>query len=206
MNDSDDKRPTDPASPASTQVDLRTTRLLRRTVVGWLGLLASLGSASVARGRVNASQPTNDQATETAEASTRDANGGTVGLGCIGIFVRDLPASLDFYRTLGLAIPDDAGGGNDYRLRLPNGQVFFWETYKAVRDFDPGWQPSSGNRRIVLEFGFSTAQALDDKYAELTSMGYQGYLAPFTFAHSTVRLALVQDPDGNEIGIRSPEC
>jgi catechol 2,3-dioxygenase-like lactoylglutathione lyase family enzyme len=129
-----------------------------------------------------------------------------VGVGCIGVFVSDLRASLDFYRRLGLAIPEDAGDGSDYRLRLPTGQVFFWETYEAVQAFDPDWQPSSGSRRIVLEFGFATPEALDDKYAELTSQGYEGYLDPFTFAGSTVRIALIRDPDGNEVGMRYPEC
>ena len=143
---------------------------------------------------------------EAVGADATGAEGGTVGVGCIGVFVRDLPASLDFYRSLGLAIPEDAGGGYDYRLRLPTGQVFFWETYEAVRAFDPSWQPSSGSRRMVLEFGFATPEALNDKYAELTSQGYEGYLDPFTFAGSTVRIALIKDPDGNEVGMRYPEC
>ena len=134
-------------------------------------------------------------------------DGGTVGVGCIGIFVRDLSASPDFYRMLGLDIAEDVGGGGSaYRLRLPNGQVFFWETYQAVRAFDPDWQPASGNRRVVLEFGFASAQALNDKYAELTSAGYEGYLAPFTFGGSTIRYALIEDPDGNEMALRYPEC
>lgn len=159
--------------------------------------------AGVARGRETASQLSNHQATAPAEASTPGANGGTVGLGCVGIFVRDLPASLSFYRRLGPAIPDDAGVGNDYRLRLPNGQVFFWETHEAVRDFDPAWQPSPGSRRVVLEFGFASDEALDAMYAGLTSAGH---LAPFTFDNSTVRIAIVKDPDGNEVGLRSPQC
>lgn len=188
-----------PARPA-------TVPLLRRTLIGWLGLGASVGLAGSARSGANANQQDDTQPQGAAGTGGGGENGGTVGVGCIGIFVRDLTASLTFYRMLGLAIPEDAGGGNDYRLRLPTGQVFFWETDAAVRAFDPDWQPSSGNRRAVLEFGFATAQALDEKYAEPTSAGYEGYLAPFTFSNSTVRYALIKDPDGSEMGLRSPQC
>lgn len=59
---------------------------------------------------------------------------------------------------------------------------------------------------MVLEFGFATAQLLDDKYSELASAGYEGYLTPFTFTNSTIRYALMRDPDGNEVGLRFPIC
>lgn len=192
--------------PLSTPSRPTRAPLLRRTFIAWLGLAAPLGLAGVVRGRGLVDRQDDSQATASAQASTPEASGGTVSLGCVGIVARDLPASLAFYRSLGLVIPDDAGGGSDYRLRLPTGQVLFWETYAVVRDFDPSWQPSTGNRRVVLEFGFATAQALDDTYAGLTADGHEGYLAPFTFDNSTVRYALVSDPDGNEIGLRSPAC
>ncbi|MGI8404738.1 MAG: VOC family protein [Thermomicrobiales bacterium] len=206
MNDSEQRQHTNQTQRQLTHTRPTKAPLLRRTFLGWLGLAAGLGLSGTARGSVNGNQQVDGPATEAAGTSASEANSGTIGPVCIGIFVRDLPESLNFYRRLGLAIPEDAGGGYDYRLRLPTGQVFFWETYEAVRAFDPNWQPSSGNRRAVLEFGFATAQALDDKYAELTSAGYEGYLAPFTFSNSTVRYALIKDPDGNEIGLRYPKC
>lgn len=184
----------------------RPTRLplSRRTFLGWVGLLtASLGLSGVG---ASGSQRDGESAHREASRSTTDADGGTVGLGCVGVFVQDLRASLNFYRRLGLAIPESAGGSFDYRLRLPSGQVFFWETYEAVRAFDPAWRPATGSRRVVLEFGFATPGALDAKYAELTAAGHEGRLEPFTFTGSTVRYALINDPDGNEIGLRYPLC
>ena len=206
MNDSDHRQHTDQKQLQLTHTRPTRAPLLRRTFLGGLGVAAGLGLLGTARGSKAVNQRAARPATEVTGTSAAEANGGTVGLVCIGIFVRDLPESLNFYRRLGLAIPEDAGGNNDYRLRLPTGQVLFWETYEAVRAFDPNWQPASGNRRAVLEFGFATAQALDDKYAELTSAGYKGYLAPFTFSNSTIRYALIKDPDGNEIALRNPEC
>lgn len=131
---------------------------------------------------------------------TSNPGTGTIGLGIVGLIVRDLSASLDFYRRLGLAIPPDVRGSN-YRIRLPNGQVSFWDNYETVRSFDPGWQPSTGNRRVVLEFGFASPDALDTVNADLTAAGYEGYLSPFDIGAG---YALVKDPDGNEIGLRYP--
>lgn len=219
------------ARPAESQLSRRTFigRLGLAASVGLTGLAAACGGAAGTRqdggregraagtdtpeangdtaARRGDGQEDGGREEQAVGADATGAEGGTVGVGCIGVFVRDLRASLGFYRRLGLDIPEDAGGGGyAYRLRLPTGQVFFWESYRAVRDFDPGWQPSSGNRRMVLEFGFATPEALNDKYAELTSRGYEGHLDPFTFAGSTVRYALIRDPDGNEVGMRYPEC
>ena len=216
------------ARPAESQPSRRTFigRLGLAASVGLTGLAAACGGAAGIRqddgraagtdtpkangdtaARRGDGQEDGGREEQAVGADATGADGGTVGVGCIGVFVRDLRASLGFYRMLGLDIPEEAGdGGYAYRLRLPTGQVFFWESYRAVRDFDPGWQPSSGNRRMVLEFGFATPEALNDKYAELTSRGYEGYLDPLTFAGSTVRIALIKDPDGNEVGMRYPPC
>ena len=129
-------------------------------------------------------------------------DGGTVGLGIVGLVVRDIEASLEFYRELGLDIPSGAGDGGYHRMQLSNGQTFFWDSYEITRGYDPDWEPSSGNRRIVLEFGFASAQAVDDKHAELTESGYESYLSPRNVG--AARYALVKDPDGNEIGLRYP--
>ena len=129
-------------------------------------------------------------------------NGGTVGLGIVGLVVRDIEASLEFYRELGLDIPSEAGEGGYHRMQLPNGQTFFWDSYDITRSYDPNWEPSSGNRRIVLEFGFASAQAVDDKYVELTDAGYESYLSPRNVGEA--RYAMVKDPDDNEIGLRHP--
>ena len=226
MNDPGQGRYTGQAPLRSALARPAGSQLSRRTFIGRLGLAAACGGAAGTRqdgggraagtdtpeanddtaARQGDGQEDGGREEQAVGADATGAEGGTVGVGCIGVFVRDLRASLGFYRRLGLDIPEDAGGGFDYRLRLPTGQVFFWETYEAVRAFDPGWQPSSGNRRMVLEFGFATPEALNDKYAELTSRGYEGYLDPFTFAGSTVRIALIKDPDGNEVGMRYPKC
>lgn len=126
----------------------------------------------------------------------------TLGLGIVGLIVRDLGRSLEFYRRLGLNVPPDAAQGTNFRLRMDNGQVFFWDTYEVVRDFDPDWQPSSGDLRVILEFGFAHAEQVDAKHNELVEAGASSYLAPRSLGQT--RYALVEDPDGNQIGLRFP--
>jgi hypothetical protein len=46
-------------------------------------------------------------------------------------------------------------------------------------------------------------QAVDDRYAELTSAGYRGRQSPFD-AFWGARDAIVADPDGNDVGLMSP--
>jgi hypothetical protein len=48
-----------------------------------------------------------------------------------------------------------------------------------------------------------TRQAVDDRYAELTSAGYRGRQPPFD-AFWGARYAIVADPDGNDVGLMSP--
>lgn len=125
----------------------------------------------------------------------------TLGLGITGLIVEDLQRSLAFYRVLGLDIPEQVDGA-DFRMRLPTGQVFFWDTVAATLDYDPGWQSSSGSRRVVLEFGFATPDAVDATYRKLVDAGYESYRGVDDLYGA--RYALVVDPDGNEIGLRHP--
>ena len=87
----------------------------------------------------------------------------------------------------------------NYRLTLPTGQVFFWDTYTLTRSYDPQWQPASGDRRVVLEFGFATSGAVDAKYNEMIQVGYGSYLGVRDLFGA--RYALIIDPDGNQIGL-----
>lgn len=126
---------------------------------------------------------------------------GGVSLTIVGIITQDLARSLDFYRRLGLAIPPTTDTGS-LRLRMPDGHVLFWETPPVVHDFDPGWAvPPAGDRRVVVEFGFPTAAALDTTYAALVAGGSPPRLAPFDQGGG-IRYAVVEDPDQNQISLR----
>ena len=137
----------------------------------------------------------------TSATATPPGPGGTLGLGIVGLLVHDLQRSLDFYRTLWLAIPRQVSGDN-FRLTLPNGQVFFWDSDTIVRSFDPKWTPGSGGRRVVLEFGFATADAVDAMYRRLVAEGHPSYFEAQDLYGA--RYAIVLDPDGNQVSLRYP--
>lgn len=120
----------------------------------------------------------------------------------VGVIVVDMGRTLEFYRRLGLEIPD--GSEEQEHVEVKMGDLtFFLTTVEANARWDPARREISGDGyRIVLEFNLETAEALDAKYAELTSFGYTGHCAPYDVTSQT-RFALVDDPDGNTILLSS---
>lgn len=156
------------------------------------GLLAACGA-----GRAGPSAPS--------RAPRPTSGAATLGLGIIGLTVKDLPASLAFYRRLGLAIPGDVDtSAGAFRLPLPTGQVFFWETVQYVRGFDPSYRQGTGDRRVTLEFGFARSEDVDAMYETLLATGSHSRFPPTTWNDGDIRYAIVTDPDDNQISLRWP--
>ena len=199
--------------------------LSRRTFLGrMLGLAASLGLAGVAAacGIEGAAQQNGSQEEPAAgTGAPEDTSGtvaqqddgqeeqaagtaaGTLGLGIIGLHVADLGASFEFYRRLGLNIPTNVDpGGQAFRLRLPTGQIFFWETLAYTRADFPDYEQGTGDRKVSLEFGFRNAGEVDEMYDALLAEGYGSYKEPLSWGD--IRYAGVVDPDGNQIALRYP--
>ena len=174
--------------------------LSRRTFISWLGILsASLGLAG---GALSQSSDGNANQQDD-EREEQVAGTGTLGLGIIGLHVADLGASLDFYRRLGLDIPTDVDlSGQAYRLRLPTGQIFFWETLAYTRADFPDYEPGTGDRKVSLEFGFRNAREVDEMYDALLAEGYGSYKEPLSWGN--IRYAGIIDPDDNQIALRFP--
>ena len=57
--------------------------------------------------------------------------------------------------------------------------------------------------KSTINFELDSVQAVDAKYVEMTSAGYTGHLEPCD-APWQARFAIVEDPDGNFIGLHSP--
>jgi uncharacterized glyoxalase superfamily protein PhnB len=122
----------------------------------------------------------------------------------LNVVVADMPASLDFYRRLGVAMPDgeDAAGAH-VQIRMPGGFSLELDTAESARLWHAGWRADPGSAAVVIGFALPTREAVDERYAELTSAGYQGRQPPFD-AFWGGRYAIVADPDGNDIGLMSP--
>jgi len=120
----------------------------------------------------------------------------------LNLIVGDLPASLEFYRRLGVVLPEDASGPH-VQLRMPGGFSLELDTAESARIWHAGWRADPASARVVVGFALPTRDAVDQRYQELTSAGYQGKQPPFD-AHWGARYAIVADPDGNDVGLMSP--
>jgi catechol 2,3-dioxygenase-like lactoylglutathione lyase family enzyme len=119
------------------------------------------------------------------------------------LYVRDMKASLDFYRRLGIAFPEGAEKGV-FTTALGDGVHLAFGTFALTRGYDPGFREPKGGSPNSLQFDVESREAVDRIYRELTAAGYAGHLAPHD-AFWGARYAEVDDPDGNVIGFQSPQ-
>jgi uncharacterized glyoxalase superfamily protein PhnB len=128
----------------------------------------------------------------------------------VNLVVGDMGAAVDFYRVLGLDLDLSAMGG------WPPG------TDNLHVNARPGDEPAQGDFDLdnvamahvwgsdsitagetVIGFDLPTRDAVDEKYRELTDAGYRGRREPYD-AFFGSRYALVEDPDGRPVGLKSP--
>lgn len=124
----------------------------------------------------------------------------TATFSAIELVVADLPASLAFYRRLGLDIPADADQAPHVELTLPGGIRVLWDTIDTIRSFTPDWTEPTGGHRIALAFDCGTAAGVDSLFDEITGDGYTGKKKPWD-APWGQRYATVDDPDGNSVDL-----
>jgi catechol 2,3-dioxygenase-like lactoylglutathione lyase family enzyme len=116
----------------------------------------------------------------------------------VGVIVADMRRAIEFYRRLGVAIPDGSEAREHVEVKMGE-LTFFLTTIAGNARWDPARREVSGDGyRVILEFYVETAAAVDAKYAELTGFGYTGHCAPYDVTPS-MRFAMVDDPDGNTI-------
>ena len=68
------------------------------------------------------------------------------------IFAHDLQRSLEFYRLLGLSVPEPEMP--HVAVELPGGNTLSFDTEETIAGMHPGWAPpSSSASRLALAFG-----------------------------------------------------
>jgi catechol 2,3-dioxygenase-like lactoylglutathione lyase family enzyme len=124
-----------------------------------------------------------------------------IQLGMVVLDVRDLQRSIDFYRLLGLEVPDPFPGRPVTVHRMDSGvSIVIGEGLAAASD--PSWARPENGYQVFLEFFVGDDAAVDAEWEKLTAAGYHGRKAPSKGATGPYG-ALIDDPDGNVILISS---
>jgi uncharacterized glyoxalase superfamily protein PhnB len=114
-------------------------------------------------------------------------------LNAVGIVTADMARSLEFYRLLGLGVPDTPDAGH-VNIDVANGMRVMIDSEAEVRKFRSDWDRTTGNQ-CALAFQCESPAQVDDLYARLTEAGFEGEKEPWD-AFWGQRYAQVRDPDG----------
>jgi catechol 2,3-dioxygenase-like lactoylglutathione lyase family enzyme len=115
----------------------------------------------------------------------------------VGVIVSDMARALEFYRRLGLPIPEDDDGKRFVMHRMPSGvTIFFDEVFFPGADPDRIPSPR-GAYNIALEFYLGTREAVDETTTALEGYGYTVRKPPWKSPGPYA--SIVEDPDGNAI-------
>lgn len=115
------------------------------------------------------------------------------------LVVTDMPATLAFYRLLGLALPAEADDAPHVETTFGGLRLAF-DTQETIRSFDPDWSPATGGHRVSLAFECDTPAEVDTAWKEITAAGHHGHLEPWN-AGWGMRYAVVHDPDGTPVDL-----
>jgi predicted lactoylglutathione lyase len=117
--------------------------------------------------------------------------------------VRDLEASVAFYRDLGLDVPDPQPGRPVVIHRMGSGvSLLLTTSFAAIHD--PAWTRPAGGYQQLLEFYVGDDASVDRRYAALVAAGHPGRMPPTQTAGPYA--AMVDDPDGNVVLLTSDEA
>lgn len=125
----------------------------------------------------------------------------------VNLIVRDMEASLAFYRRIGLDIPDEAvwrteSGAHHVGIETPAAAGFDIDSRHLAHVYNQGFEAERG--RVIIGVELESREAVDALWTELMSEGCQGLQPPYD-AFWGARYAIVEDPDGNPVGLASPK-
>jgi len=127
----------------------------------------------------------------------------------LNIVVSDFTRSMDFYRRLGVAVPEPLMNpvGTPFHVAGADGYgtAVELDSEQFARMWNPGWA-TLGNTlagRVVIGFTYQSRADVDRIFGALTEAGYTALAVPHD-AFWGSRYAILQDPDGIAVGLMSP--
>jgi uncharacterized glyoxalase superfamily protein PhnB len=124
----------------------------------------------------------------------------------VNLVVRDMHESLAFYRRLGLDIPqsgvwESGGHGHHAKAESDDDVDLEFDSVKLAHAYNRGFAAERG--RVVIGVALESREAVDALWHSLLAEGAQGLQPPYD-AFWGARYAIVEDPDGNPVGLASP--
>jgi catechol 2,3-dioxygenase-like lactoylglutathione lyase family enzyme len=123
----------------------------------------------------------------------------------LSIVVGDMAASTAFYRKLGLDIQDQGNQWDDHHRTVGTEAGLGIDIDLDSTTFAPKWSEgwATGRTGVVIGFRVQSRSEVDRLYDQLTGEGHPGLQSPMD-AFWGSRYAIVEDPDGNPVGVMSP--
>lgn len=125
----------------------------------------------------------------------------TPTMSSVYLFVADLVATVEFYRLLGFTIEEVSP--MFARAADPTGVFIMFGTAELTGSYDPKWKPPGGPTKNTINLELESVDEVDETYRRMVGAGYSGHLEPCNPPWEA-RFAIVEDPDGNFIGLNSP--
>jgi len=124
----------------------------------------------------------------------------------VNVIVGDIQAAIAFYRLLGADIVVSAGewpagsGARHAATAFDNGVTLEFDNLPMLHIY----AADAGNvRGPVIGFAFPSREAVDAAFNRLSSAGHVVRRRPYD-AFWGARYAIVEDPDGNAVGLMGP--
>lgn len=125
---------------------------------------------------------------------------GPVVVSQVNLIVSDMAAAVSFYRRLGWTI--ETPTPEHSRAVLPSGLRVEFDTPEFAATWDTGYGGGTGGSAL-LGIQTTTRSEVDELYADLITHGGRERQPPYD-AFWGSRFAIVEDPDGNPVGLLSP--
>ena len=132
----------------------------------------------------------------------------TTQFGQVNLFVADMDASVAFYRLLELDVPDPfewpAGSGAQHVEIHTNDDCYLaLDNHPQARIWNNQFDPDRGQGNAVVGLLVDSREDVDRLYRKVLAAGWAVGQDPYD-AFWGSRYAIVIDPDGNQVGIKSP--